>query len=219
MEAKLLERRLQRDDPLWPAQLAVGIAIALNFGLSRKVVVGPSWLLPSVEAVLLVSLVLAGRTPSKVNAARHRQLSLAVVGFVSLVNLSSLGLLIDHLINSTELRGFRLIESGALLWCTNVLIFAVWYWEMDRADPRDEPRPQGVPADFRFPRQDLPGGDEWRPGFGDYLYVSFTNATAFSPTDTMPLTLSAKGVMAVQSIAALLTLALVVARAVNVLGT
>jgi uncharacterized membrane protein len=217
----MLERRLQRDDPLWPAQLAVGLAIALNFGLSDKVVVGPAWVLPSVEGGLLLSLVLASRTRSVLNAARHRQLGLAVVGFVSLANMISLGLLVDHLVNSHEQHAYRLIESGALLWCTNVLIFAVWYWEMDRADPRDEPRPQGVPADFRFPRQDLPDdeGKNWRPGFGDYLYVSFTNATAFSPTDTMPLTLSAKGVMAMQSIAALLTLALVVARAVNILGT
>ena len=215
----MLERRLEKEDPLWPAQLAVGVAVALNFGLSQKVVVGPDWMLPTVEAGLLLSLVVASRTESAKRAAWHRKLSLGVVAFVSAVNLVSLGLLIDHLIHSHENHAYRLIASGALMWCTNVLIFAVWYWEMDRADPRDEPRPQGMPADFRFPRQDLPGGENWRPGFGDYLYLSFTNATAFSPTDTMPLTLSAKGVMALQSTAALLTIALVLARAVNILGT
>jgi hypothetical protein len=143
-----------------------------------------------------------------------------VIGLVSAVNGVSLGLLVHYLINGGNAGGHELIVSGAVLWVTNVLLFAVWYWELDRGGPVARfVDPDALP-DFLFPQMEdtqfaIPG---WRPGFGDYLYTSLTNATAFSPTDTMPLTLTAKLVMSVQAITALLTVALVVARAVNILG-
>jgi hypothetical protein len=108
-----------------------------------------------------------------------------------------------------------------VLWLTNILIFGIWYWELDRGGPaRRVASDASLPgADFLFPQmiepQIAPG---WQPGFADYLYTSYTNATAFSPTDTLPLTAMAKLLMAVQSAIALVTILLVVARAVNVLG-
>ena len=110
--------------------------------------------------------------------------------------------------------------SGAVLWLTNVLVFAVWYWELDRGGPVQRFAHPDGPVDLLFPQMASPefAHPGWRPGFADYLYMSLTNATAFSPTDTMPLTHTAKAVMGVQSVTALLTVALVVARAVNILA-
>ena len=143
-----------------------------------------------------------------------------MIGLVSLTNVVSLGLLVHFLINGGKAGGHSLILSGVVLWATNVLLFAVWYWEMDRGGPVARFEDPAALADFQFPQMENPqlAPAGWRPGFVDYLYTSLTNATAFSPTDTMPLTQTAKIVMGVQSVAALLTVGLVVARAVNILG-
>ncbi|MDP9346920.1 MAG: hypothetical protein M3P44_14655 [Actinomycetota bacterium] len=219
-ETERLRDRLERGDPYWPAQLAVATAIALNFVLSERVTVGPTWLLPSVEGALLLALVVIAPQRATTHSHRTRRFALAVIGFVSLANIFSLGLLIHYLVNGGQAGGHKLILSGAVLWATNVLLFAVWYWEMDRGGPVArfvDPHPL---RDFQFPQMENPrlAPADWRPGFLDYLYTSLTNATAFSPTDTMPLTQTAKLVMGLQSISALLTVGLVVARAVNLLG-
>jgi hypothetical protein len=220
MESERLRDRLEHGDPYWPAQLAVAVAIALNFVLSERVTIGPTWLLPSVEGVLLVALVVIAPARAATHSRGRRRFGLAVVGVVSLANVVSLGLLVHYLVNGGHAGGRSLILSGAALWATNVLLFAVWYWEMDRGGPVARflgPHPL---YDFQFPQMENPqlAPDGWRPGFLDYLYVSLTNATAFSPTDTMPLTQTAKIVMGLQSTSALLTVGLVVARAVNILG-
>ena len=106
-----------------------------------------------------------------------------------------------------------------LIWLTNLLIFALWYWEMDRGGPGRRAAGRDGPPDFLFPQMtdDRIEPRDWRPKFIDYLYVSLTNNTAFSPTDTMPLTPMAKAVMGVQSVVSLLTIGLIVSRAVNIL--
>jgi hypothetical protein len=219
-EAARVSARLERGDPYWPAQLAVAAAVALNLVLSERVTVGPTWLLPSVEVVLLVALVVVAPVRATAHSRGRRRFSLAVIGVVSLANAVSLGLLVHYLINGGRAGGHELIVSGAVLWATNVLLFAVWYWELDRGGPVARFVDPDMPPDFQFPQMENAqfAVKGWRPGFGDYLYTSLTNATAFSPTDTMPLTLTAKLVMSVQSVTALLTLGLVVARAVNILG-
>lgn len=212
--------RLERGDPYWPAQLAVAVAIALNLVLSEKVTVGPTWLVPGVEGLLLAALVVIVPRRATAHSRVRRRFGLLVVGVVSLTNVVSLGLLVHFLISGGHAGGHRLILSGAVLWVTNVLLFAVWYWEMDRGGPVVRfLDPDAVP-DLQYPQMENPqlAPAGWRPGFVDYLYTSLTNATAFSPTDTMPLTQTAKVVMGIQSVAALLTVGLVVARAVNILG-
>ncbi len=220
MEADRIARRAERGDPLWPAQLSLALVVALTFGLTDKVTIGPTWLLPGLEALVLLALVVIA--PSRANAAhpRSRAIALGLIAVVSLANVASLALLAHYLISGGRASGHRLLVSGVVLWATNVLLFAVWYWELDGGGPGARfARPEGM-RDFRFPQQDAggPAFARWGPGFLDYLYVSLTNATAFSPTDTMPLTHTAKGVMGVQSVAALVTIGLVVARAVNILG-
>jgi uncharacterized membrane protein len=220
LETKRVRDRLERGDPFWPAQLTVAIAIALNFVLSDSVRVGPNWVLPSIEGALLVALVVVAPARVTTHSRGRRAFGLTVVAVVSLANVVSLSLLVHYLVNGGAAGGSRLILSGAALWVTNVLLFSVWYWEMDRGGPAARFLDPKAPVDFLFPQMDSPqfAPPGWRPGFFDYLYTSLTNATAFSPTDTMPLTHTAKLVMAVQSVSSLLTVGLVIARAVNILG-
>ena len=220
MEADRVRDRVEHGDPYWPAQLAVGLAIVLNLSLASQITIGPRWLLPGVEGILLVALVVIAPARATVHRVGERRFALAVIGLVSLVNIVLLARLVDHLINGSSVGGRSLILSGAVLWVTNVLLFAVWYWEMDRGGPVARYENASALVDFQFPQMDDPklAPEGWRPGFLDYLYLSLTNSTAFSPTDTMPLTHTAKIVMAIQSITALLTVGLVIARAVNILG-
>jgi uncharacterized membrane protein len=212
--------RLEHGDPLWPAQAAVALAIALNFGLSRHVTVGPRWLLPGFEAVLLGALIVVAPRRATAHERERRSLALAVIGAVSAVNVVTLGLLVHELVSGGKVAGHPLIVSGVLVWATNVLLFAVWYWELDRGGPVERYLNADALPDLQFPQMENPqlAPRDWRPGFVDYLYTSLTNAMAFSPTDTMPLTPVAKALMALQSVTALTTLGLVVARAVNILG-
>jgi hypothetical protein len=223
-EFRRLNRRVEDGDHLWPAQLAVALAIALHLTLSDKLVVGPKWLIPAVEGLLLLTLiVIAPRRASGSPGWRHqRGLLWSILGLVILTYLVSLGLLVHYLISGGKVDGHALIGSGLVLWATNVLLFSVIYWDLDRGGPlnrfqKDQPWP-----DFQFPQMENPQfnpmGDKWQPSFVDYLYMSLTNATAFSPTDTMPITETAKLLMGVQGTAAIVTVGLVVARAVNILG-
>jgi uncharacterized membrane protein len=220
IETRRLRDRLERGDPLWPAQLAVGAAIALHLTLSQKVVIGPKWLVPVVEGVLLLVLVVIAPSRADTRSLRVRRFALMVIGLVTLTNVVSLVLLVHFLINGGKAGGHSLVLSGVVLWVTNVLLFAVWYWEMDRGGPVVRLQHPDAMPDFQFPQMENPqfAPKGWTPGFLDYLYTSLTNATAFSPTDTMPLTQTAKIVMGVQAVSALVTVGLVVARAVNILG-
>jgi hypothetical protein len=117
-------------------------------------------------------------------------------------------------------NGRELIVASVGIWLTNVIVFGLWYWELDRGGPYARHREDHPEPDFLFPQMCTPGAGrpDWAPGFTDYLYVSLTNATAFSPTDTMPLTPMAKLLMGGQAIASLLTVAVVASRAVNILS-
>jgi hypothetical protein len=222
-ELARLDKRVDQGDPLWPAQLSVAVAIALYLTLSGRVVVGPKWLVPAVEGLLLVTLVVvAPRRASRLRWRHQRGLLWTILGLVTLTYLVSLGLLVHYLITGGQAGGETLIGSGVVLWATNVLLFSVVYWDLDRGGPLHRYQVAKPWPDFQFPQMENPQltplGKEWRPTFLDYLYTSLTNATAFSPTDTMPLTQVAKVLMGIQSTAAILTIGLVVARAVNILG-
>jgi uncharacterized membrane protein len=199
----------------------VAVAIALNLALPDQLTIGPAWLLPGVEGVLLVVLIFVTPRRATDHGTARRRFSLMVIAFVSAVNIAFLADLIHTLINGGGVGGHDLVLSGGELWLTNVLLFAVWYWEMDRGGPVNRFRSEThAHPDLQFPQMENPhfAPENWRPGFADYLYTSLTNAMAFSPTDVMPLTQAAKLVMAIQSAAALATVGLVIARAVNILG-
>ncbi len=207
-------------EAFWPVQLTVLAAIGLQIGLPERLTVGPTWLIPALEGVLLIGLSLATPRQLEHEHRGRRRIAIALTAFVSAANVFSLVELTHHLLHSkVPTNGRELIISGMLIWLTNFLIFALWYWEMDRGGPGRRAAGHDGPPDFLFPQMsdDRIEPRYWRPQFLDYLYVSLTNATAFSPTDTMPLTPMAKSIMGVQSIVSLVTLGLVVSRAVNIL--
>ena len=219
IELEHVRRRIEEGDPYWPAQLSIGVAIVLNVLLSDQLTIGPRFLLPGVELVLLFVLVVVVPRRATRHDRRRRMFALTVVGLVSATTIFSLARLAHFLIGGGQVGGRRLVESGGVLWLTIVLLFAVFYWEFDAGGPVARMDRPDYP-DFLFTPMGSPehAPPNWRAGFVDYLYLSLTNSVAFSPTDTLPLTGSAKVVMGVQSVTALLTLALVIARAVNILG-
>lgn len=212
---------LDRRAPFWGPQLVVLAALLLDLALPARLTVGPSWLLPSVEGLLLLGLAIASTHPRAHHSPRRRYLAITLIALVSAVNVYSLGLLCHYLLHAHNESGRSLIFSGIALWGTNVLLYGLWYYELDRGGPIARALNEENYADFLFVQMTdgakyAPPG--WKPKLVDYLYTSFTNATAFSPTDTMPLSPAAKWLMTSQALISLTIVVLVVARAVNILN-
>jgi uncharacterized membrane protein len=207
-------------EPRWPVTIAVLAAIGLQLLIPESLALRPRWLLPAVEFILLILLVVANPRRIERDNRWARLASLSLVAIASLANIVSAARLVIGLVQGTlgQSAGPLLIY-GAAIWSTNVIIFGLWYWEFDRGGPVERAKATKTQPDFQFPQMLTPEltSKDWEPQFVDYLYVSFTNATAFSPTDTMPLSRWAKLLMLVQSGVSLVTIALVVARAVNIL--
>ena len=213
-------RRRTDGEHRWPSVVAIAAAIVLQLMLPDRLLLHPRWLLPGVEIALLLALILAN--PVRL-VRRHALLRLGALGLVlamTVANAGSAALLIDRLLTG-QAGGdaLSLIGSGAAIYSTNIIAFAVWYWELDRGGPFARAAGDRQHTDFLFPPMTAPdvAAPDWEPAFLDYLYLSYTNAAAFSPTDTLPLTRWAKMLMLVQSAISLSTIALVIARAVNVL--
>ncbi len=211
---------LERHDPFWGPQLVLAAAVVLQLSLASKLTVKPVWLLPGLEGVALAGLIASSPHPRMRHSLLRRRFSLTLLAIVTAANSYSLVMLCHFLLRGGHASGRALIGSGIVLWITNVLLFGVWFWQMDRGGPLVRAQRRQAYPDFLFvqmtERRWAPPG--WEPTLLDYLYTSFTNATAFSPTDTMPLTPMAKSLMAAQSLTALVTIGLVVARAVNILS-
>ena len=228
--ADALTERVQELVPAWlrttrpenrlPVMMAVLVAAALQFTLPRRLSLPPRELLPSLELLLVVVLTIAN--PVRL-AAEHRLLraaSTALVALITVANGASAFLLAQRLVQGTAGSDpTALLLAGGSIYLTNIIAFGLWYWEYDRGGPFARLRGERPHGDFLFAQMATPevADHDWEPRFVDYLYVSFTNATAFSPTDTLPLSRWAKLLMAVQSAVSLVTVALVVARAVNIL--
>lgn len=216
---------VERMLPFWEPQLVVLVAIVIQVTLpDRLAPIRPRWILPALEGALLVGLVIASPQARARHPRLRRRFAVALIGFVSLVNILSLGLLVHYLLRPashiSSSFGHDLILAGSGLWLTNVLLFGLWYWELDRGGPLARKLGEHEQADFLFPQMADPrwAPEDWKPALVDYLYVSLTNACAFSPTDTMPLSQMSKWLMGTQALVSLVTVGLVVARAVNVLA-
>ena len=198
--------------------------IGLHFAAPDQI--EPSWwpALVAVEVLLLVPLVATNPVSLDRDHPLLRATAVGLAALLMVVNATRLAELFITMVHKNNLSAAALIGSGALIWSTNIVATAVVFWELDRGgpfarDPRHRRREQ--PADLLFPQMTgVPGVDpkKWRPSFVDYFYVAFTTATAFSPTDAMPLSRWAKLAMMVESSISLVTVVLVIARAVNVLG-
>jgi len=204
------------------ATVAIVVAVALTAVLPNRVANHPRWVVDVVAVLLAVVLLLAtrGRTEP------HRGLrvtGLVLTGILTVANLAAGARLVVDLARGQGIQTpATLLLTGGAIWLTNVIVFGLWYWELDRGGRwgRATTTHEDGGHDFLFPQWtvDPPFGDpEWEPSFVDYLYVSFTNATAFSPTDTLPLSRWAKMAMMVQSALSIVIVVLVVARAVNIL--
>ena len=208
-------------EPRWPMASAILAAIVLIILMPDDLRLGPNWLLPVIVGVLLVAHIAGdpGRIDRRTGALRA--LSIGLISVLVLNALWATVLLTSHLINGgkeTNSAG-ALLEAGSTVWASNIIAFALFYWELDGGGAAERAhRPSSRIVDFAFPQQMNPelAPPNWRPRFIDYLYLGFTNATAFSPTDAMPLAPWAKMTMTVQALISLVVLGLVIARAVNI---
>lgn len=203
----------------WPASIAVAAAIGMYQVLPDQLVLGPHWLIPSVEGAIGALLLILSPFRHAREEAPIRAVALGLIALVSVANGSSVVLLVHRLIYGPSAQGRALVIAAASIWLTNVIVFGLWYWELDRGGPARRAGRAGRNPDFLFPQMSMPkcAPPGWRPTFVDYLYVALTNAAAFSPTDTMPLSRWAKMGMTAQAAVSIVAVALVVARAVNIL--
>jgi uncharacterized membrane protein len=192
--------------------LALGVLYAL---LPQRLTFGPNWLLLVVEVLLLLPIVLTWMTGFPLPHRAVRSLSLVILGVVTVALACGVVLLIVTLPGDRQPRD--LLRSAGLLWCFNVLVFALWYWEIDGGGPLKRHQAGHQAADFMFPQQINRNDVGWAPYFLDYLFLAFTGATALSPADTVPLTRVAKALMMAEAMLSLVIIILLAARAVNIL--
>jgi hypothetical protein len=203
-------------EPRWPAVVAMLAAGCVYWALPEPLSVGPSWMLLAIILVLTVPLVISSHK-GHFNVARI--LTFTVNGAITIAMIASLAFLIQGIPHHRE-PAETLLRAATALWVTNVLVFALWYWKLDAGGPLKRETARGrVDSSFLFPQmltQEC-ADESWSPRFMDYLFLAFNTSTAFSPTDTAVLSRWAKAGMMLQALISLTIVALLAARAVNVL--
>lgn len=211
----------RQGEPRWPVMLALLGASGLFYALPPALRAGPDWIVLVFPTVLALPNVLL---PEVRRTAWAQVLSYIAIGIITLAMIASLVLLVSRLPMHKESPA-ELLRAAAALWIVNILIFAGWYWRLDAGGPAQRDlRESHTDGAFLFPQMTLSsdlrramGEDQWSPHFVDYLFLAFNTSTAFSPTDVAALSRWAKALMMVQSIISLATIALLAARAVNIL--
>jgi hypothetical protein len=220
----------KKEEPRWHASLAAIAALALYISLPPKLTFGPSWI-PYVVMGLLVLLTVA--SPTRHAETRvQRVASIVLIVVINVLNVASVVLLIVDLLfkphHVVTGSGVNLLRNGSQIWITNILVYALWYWEIDGGGP--EPRAHASSAidfsraDFLFPQMMITNERlacverGWKPKFIDYLYVAFTNALAFSPADTFPISRLGKVLMTGEALTSFVTIAIILARAIGIIG-
>ena len=228
------QKAMPRHEPRWHASLAVLGAILLYVTLPPRLTIGPVWVAPTLVLLVLVPLsILAPRRHRETR--RTRFWSILLIAIVNFFNLASVLLLVGGLFRPEKAAlhsAAMLLRTGAQIWATNILVFALWFWELDGDGPDARAHASAAiefeNADFLFPQMQMSLASgagpahcvdpRWKPQFLDYLYLAFTNSTAFSPTDVMPLSRWAKSLMTVEALISLMTIAIVVARSINAIA-
>lgn len=203
--------------PKWAAvigALAIGM---LYLALPGHLTFGPSWIPLALEILLFIPLIFSWATRRPLKQRTIRLLALLLLGVVTTGLAISITLLVITL--PTNRQASTLLSSAALLWCSNILVFALWYWEIDCGGPHQRFHSDHQAVDLMFPQQIDGNKTGWAPQFVDYLFVAFTGATALSPTDTYPLTRKAKALMMIEAMLSIIIIILLAARAVNILGS
>jgi len=211
-----------RFEPRWPVGLTILALLVLLAVLPDRIRLYPSWLGYAVGIAVLTPLAGVGLTSAKQRWRRVERIVIlvfvVVVGAANLVNLANLTALM--LSREAHTSGMQLLTSSIALWVTNVFVFSLLYWQIDRGGPEARVDGAGGWADWLFPQEEAPAEDvprDWHPAFVDYLYLSYSTATAFSTTEVAPLTPRAK--LMLQSMISLITIVLVASRAINILGS
>ncbi len=213
-------RRETRGEQRWAVTASIMAALVVQCLLPDRLSFRPHWVLPVLAGALLIGTIAANPVRMEAGSRRLRLMSLLLVAVISVANAFSAAELVGGLVHGSEgADAGALLMTGGGIWITNIIVFALWYWEWDRGGPACRAAGTHPYPDFLFPQMQLPdmAPPHWEPGFLDYLYLAFTNATAFSPTDVLPMSRWAKMLMTGQSLVSLVTVALVVARAVNIL--
>lgn len=193
------------------------------FGAHQTVATVVRWLVPALILVLLCALIVIHweelRIHHTIRSLLRRRMAITLIAIISAANVLSVFLLVRFIINGGHSSGHQLVVSAIDIWWTNIIVFGLWFWELDRGGPAARAHGNESEPDFLFPQMATPDlfPKPIQPGFVDYFYISFTNAAAFSPTDTMPLTSRAKLLMLAEAGISLLTLLMVASRAVNIL--
>ncbi len=193
--------------------LVIGV---LYFALPAHLQIIPGWIPFAVEFALMLPLIISSLMNKKLPHITVRILTITLLGFVTVMLATGIALLIITLPGNKHAQ--TLLQSAALLWVTNILVFALWYWEVDGGGPLKRHLSGHKATDFMFPQQTDGNKTGWAPVFFDYLFVAFTGATALSPADTYPLTPRAKMLMMLEGMLSLVIIVLLAARAVNILG-
>lgn len=209
-------------EPLWHMELAVLAIIGLQFGLGDRFTLGFKDLIIVLGCVQLLTLILIRNSARPERHKWHWRITMLMTAFMTIVNTVSLLYVFQALIiHPEDMSGRSLIVSAVGTFATNIIIFGLWYWQLDGGGPGGRGRHQ-PPIDFVFPQMYLDSKitktPDWKPDFTDYLYLSVTNATAFSSTDALPLTNRAKALMALQSLVSGVTVVFVITRAVAILA-
>ena len=206
-------------EPRWPASLAFLTCVLLYVLLPNRLVIGPRWLIPALIVLVLIPLSLRRhRQPD--DSPWVRRLTLSLITLITVANFTSMVLLVQRLLDTSVSQGRALIFSAVSVWLTNVIVYGVWFWEVDREGPTRRAGGRADVFDLQFPQMENPeyAPKEWRPKFTDYLYTSFANGTSFAPADVMPLTRRMKILFLTESLVSFVTIAVVAARAVNILN-
>jgi uncharacterized membrane protein len=210
-----------RAERRWPMALAVLVSAAMQFALPNRHVLSPTFIFPTIELLLLVVLLVGDPGRIDRRSTLLRRITLVLVAAMTLDNAAAVVELIGAILRDDQKEtGTVLLATGAGIWVINVIAFSLWYWLLDRGGPAERAVRSGVAPAFLFP--EMQAGefvpDDWSPEYVDYLYLGFTNASAFSPTDTLPITAWAKVLMFLQSALALVVAVMIIARAVNILN-
>ena len=222
----------------WLARGAILVIVILQIGIVNDLAVGPRWLAPGLELALLIPLSVATAWTQRrargastdaqwASIGRYRRmvrwLALVLTTICTLMNFGALARLVAAILAGHAGSGKTLLLDATNIWATNVVVFALWFWSLDRGGPAARGLISQAKSDFLFTQQQAGVVDreqfkDWSPGFIDYLFLAFTNATAFSPADTFPLTTRAKLLMMAEAAISLCTIAIVASRAVGILS-
>ena len=212
-----------RFEPRWPVVLAILVVLILLAGLPGRIRLFPVWVPYTIGIVVLVPMVVVGLASKKALWLWvERVVTLIFCLFIEVTTVMNLANLISTMVSrSMEIGGLQLLASSVAVWVTNVLGFSLLYWQIDRGGPDARVNNTSPKPDWLFPQEGAPSDDlpsHWRPTFVDYLFLGYCTATAFSPTDALPLTSRAKLLMMLESTISLATIVVVASRAINTLG-